>query len=56
MLATHGVRVFSDLVPSGVIEGEAQAREDLLALESAVAEHPAFRAIATQLHVLAARP
>jgi SAM-dependent methyltransferase len=56
VLATHGVRVFSDLVPSGVIEGEALAREELLALESAVAEHPAFRAIATQLHVLAARP
>jgi SAM-dependent methyltransferase len=56
VLATHGVRVFSDLVPSGVIEGEAASREDLVALESAVAEHPAFRAIATQLHVLAARP
>lgn len=56
VLATHGVRVFSDLVPSGVIEGEALAREELLALESAVASSPAFRAIATQLHVLAARP
>lgn len=56
VLATHGVRVFSDLVPSSVIEGEALAREELVALESAVAEHPAFRAIATQLHVLAARP
>lgn len=56
ILATHGVRVFSDLVPSTVIEGEALSREELVALESAVAEHPAFRAIATQLHVLAARP
>lgn len=56
VLATHGVRVFSDLVPSAVVEGEAQAREDLLALESAVAEHPAFRAVATQVHVLAVRP
>lgn len=56
VLATHGVRVFSDLVPSTVIEGEVLSREDLVALESAVAEHPAFRAIATQLHVLAARP
>ena len=56
VLATHGVRVFSDLVPSAVIEGEALAREHLVALESAVAEHPAFRAVATQLHVLAARP
>lgn len=55
VIATHGVRVFSDLVPSSVIEGEALAREELVALESAVAEHPAFRAIATQLHVLAAR-
>ncbi|MBA3743151.1 methyltransferase, partial [Sporichthya sp.] len=56
VLATHGVRVFSDLVPSTVIEGEALSREDLVALESAVAEVPAFRAIATQLHVLASRP
>jgi len=56
VLATHGVRVFSDLVPSTVIEGEALAREELVALESAVAEHPAFRAIATQLHLLATRP
>lgn len=56
VLATHGVRVFSDLVPSTVIEGEALSREDLVALESAVAELPAFRAIATQLHILAARP
>lgn len=55
VIATHGVRVFSDLVPSSVIEGEALAREDLVALESAVAEHPAFRAIATQLHLLVAR-
>lgn len=56
ILATHGVRVFSDLVPSGVIEGEAVAREELVALEAAIAEHPAFREIATQLHLLAARP
>jgi SAM-dependent methyltransferase len=56
ILAIHGVRVFSDLVPAAVIEGEALSREELVALESAVAEHPAFRAIATQLHVLAARP
>ncbi len=56
VLATHGVRVFSDLVPSGVIEGEAASRDELVALESAVASSPAFRAIATQLHVLAARP
>ncbi len=56
ILATHGVRVFSDLVPSGVIEGEALAREELVSLEAAIAEHPAFREIATQLHILAARP
>lgn len=55
ILATHGVRVFSDLVPSAVIEGEAMARAELVALEAAIAEHPAFRQIATQLHLLAAR-
>jgi len=53
--AMHGVRVFSDLVPGGITDGEPAAVDTLLDLEAAAAEHPVFQAIATQIHVLAAR-
>ena len=53
--AVHGIRVFADLVPGALVDGEHGAVESLLALESAAAEHPAFLAIATQLHLLATR-
>ncbi|MGQ0630211.1 MAG: methyltransferase domain-containing protein [Sporichthyaceae bacterium] len=56
VVSTHGVRVFSDLVPGAVVEGEAALRAELLALESAVADHPVLAQIAAQLHVLARRP
>lgn len=52
---THGIRVFADLVPGALVDVEPGAAEGLLALEAAAAEHPAFREIATQLHVLAVR-
>lgn len=48
----HGVRVFADLVPSRLVDGEPGAAEALLALEQAAAAHPVLRDIATQLHVL----
>ena len=47
----HGVRLFADLVPTAEPDDP-----DLLALESATAERPEFRALASQLHVLATRP
>jgi SAM-dependent methyltransferase len=50
--AVHGVRIFSDLVPGGLVDTEPGAVEALLKLETAAAELPAFQAIATQLHVL----
>jgi SAM-dependent methyltransferase len=53
--AIHGVRVFSDLVPGALLDDPA-AGEALLRLEEAVADRPEFRPLATQLHVLAARP
>lgn len=56
IISTHGVRVFSDLVPSAVMEGEAAAFEALVDLETAVSEHPAFLAVANRVHVLATRP
>ena len=52
----HGVRTFGDLVPGAMIDGEADALDELLTLEAATSERPAFRAIAAQLHVVARRP
>ncbi|WP_308209085.1 methyltransferase domain-containing protein [Actinoallomurus purpureus] len=51
----HGVRVFSDLVPSGIIDGERGAADELVALERAVSMHPVLKDVATQLHALAYR-
>ncbi len=53
--SVHGVRVFSDLVPGVLVDTEPGALEELLKLELAAAELPAFHSIATQLHVLARR-
>jgi SAM-dependent methyltransferase len=55
IVAVHGVRVFSDLVPGGIADGEPGAWDALAELEAAAAEHPAFQAVATQIHVLAER-
>lgn len=51
----HGVRTFSDLVPAAFVDSEPGAAEALGELERAASQHPAFRAIATQLHVIATR-
>jgi SAM-dependent methyltransferase len=51
----HGVRVFADVVPPALLDGDPQAVDDLLALERAAAERADYLAIATQLHVLADR-
>lgn len=51
----HGVRSFADLVPGGLVDSEPGAAEALLELERATADHDDFRAIATQLHLLAVR-
>ncbi|MQA05965.1 MAG: methyltransferase domain-containing protein [Streptosporangiales bacterium] len=53
--AVHGVRVFADLVPGGVADGEPGGQAALLALEKVAAEHPELRALATSLHVVAMR-
>ncbi len=53
--AAHGIRVFTDLVPSALVDFDPGAGEALLALEQAAAEHPALRDIATQLHVFGYR-
>ncbi|MBS2964046.1 methyltransferase domain-containing protein [Actinocrinis puniceicyclus] len=56
--AVHGVRIFADLVPAAAIDvpvgsGPAANVADLLSLEAAASALPEFRAMATQLHVLA---
>lgn len=48
----HGVRVFTDLVPGALLD-DPHAAAALAELEERVADIPAFRDIATQLHVLA---
>ena len=53
----HGVRLFSDLVPEALVEGD-QARAALLDLERRAGEHPdhpALAELAAQLHVVAVR-
>jgi hypothetical protein len=51
----HGVRTFADLVPSAFVDSEPGAAEALAELERAASQHPAFRALAPQLHILATR-
>ncbi len=51
----HAVRVFSDLVPSSLVDLEPGAADALVALERAVAERPAYLALAVQVHALAVR-
>lgn len=53
----HGVRLFSDLVPSGTLDSAAD-RSALVELEEAVAAHPAYAflgELGAEIHVLARR-
>jgi S-adenosylmethionine-dependent methyltransferase len=53
----HGVRLFSDLVPDALVDGD-DARTALLELERRAGDHPdhpSLAALATQLHVVAVR-
>ncbi|MEU8248986.1 methyltransferase domain-containing protein [Nonomuraea sp. NPDC048916] len=51
----HGVRIFADLVPSRLVDGEPGAADALVALEQAASTHPVLRDLATQLHALGHR-
>ncbi len=58
--SVHGVRIFADLVPASAADpaggaGQGAGVGDLLALEAAASALPEFRAMATQLHLLAGR-
>ena len=56
VVQVHGVRVVADLVPASALDGEPGAAAALLALERALSGQHPFLDVATQLHVLAARP
>ncbi|MCW2818302.1 MAG: methyltransferase protein [Marmoricola sp.] len=51
----HGVRVFTDLVPSSLLDLEPGAAGALLELERAVSTRPEYLTVASQLHVVATR-
>jgi S-adenosylmethionine-dependent methyltransferase len=51
----HAVRVFSDLVPSSLVDLEPGAAAALAELERAVADRPEYLTLATQIHALAVR-
>ena len=51
----HGIRVFTDLVPSSLLDLEPGAGAALLELERAVAQRPEYLTLASQLHVVATR-
>ncbi|WP_020573416.1 class I SAM-dependent methyltransferase [Actinopolymorpha alba] len=54
VVAEHGLRVFADLVP-GALSDEPGLAGMLLELEAEAAEDPTFRALASQIHLLARR-
>jgi S-adenosylmethionine-dependent methyltransferase len=56
ILATHGIGAIADHVAEAVIEAEASAYAELVALESAVSQDAAFRALAPSVHVFAEMP
>jgi SAM-dependent methyltransferase len=52
----HGVRLFTDLLPGALVDGDPEAAQALLELERAASDHPdhpVLAAIAAQLHVVA---
>jgi len=51
----HAVRVFSDLVPSALVDLEPGAADALLALEHEVAARPEYLTLAIQIHAIAKR-
>ncbi len=51
--STHGIRVFTDLVPSSLLDLEPGASAALLELERVVAARPEYLTLASQLHLVA---
>ena len=55
IVAVHGVGAIADHVPESVLDSEAGAHAELVALEAEVATDAAFQALAPLLHVFAIR-
>ncbi|MGY2875304.1 S-adenosylmethionine-dependent methyltransferase [Marmoricola sp. URHA0025 HA25] len=55
LIGMHAVRVFTDLVPSALLDLEPGAVDGLLDLERAVADRPEYLTLAAQIHTLARR-
>jgi S-adenosylmethionine-dependent methyltransferase len=53
--SSHGIRVFTDLVPSSLLDLEPGAAAALLELERAVSDRPEYLTLASQLHLVATR-
>lgn len=53
--SSHGIRVFTDLVPSSLLDLEPGASAALLDLERAVSDRPEYLTLASQLHLVATR-
>jgi SAM-dependent methyltransferase len=56
--AVHGVRLFTDLLPGALVDGDPEAMEALLELERAAGHHPTYpslTALAAQLHLVLER-
>jgi SAM-dependent methyltransferase len=54
----HGVRLFTDLLPGALVDGDPEAAEALLDLERAASDHhdhPQLASLAAQLHLVAER-
>lgn len=51
--SSHGIRVFTDLVPSSLLDLEPGAGAALLDLERAVSDRPEYLTLASQLHLVA---
>jgi S-adenosylmethionine-dependent methyltransferase len=54
--SVHGVRLFADLLPGALVDGDPEAAQSLLELERRGADDPAYRAlvaVAAQLHLIA---
>jgi SAM-dependent methyltransferase len=50
--ALEGIRVFTDLLPGALVDGDPEAARELLDLERAAREHPDLVGLAAQLHVV----
>lgn len=56
LIAADGIGAIADLVPEAVTDGDLEAYADLAALEAAVSQDPAFRALAPQVHLFGRVP